>query len=835
MVAEKAIIQVLLFFLSRDYRDYRAVRRLHLFDAEFQRGMAELCAAHETVVPRETGKKRAPQFSVNLFLLQRLVAGAGETADPLLVYFLDYRLFSTSTGRTGRLIGLPADPYPLFDAAFYLHRYFPAGLVPNPFAHYLLQGWRDGLMPGPYFNPEVYRQQSDWTSRHGNPLVHYHQHGRSTGDSPSHGFDIDWYIDKTPVLAAARPTIIRHYRLHGAAAGKSPVPVFDPGFYRCQDAVVETAMIDPFAHYLLTEPTGRARPAEWFDPVYYRHRYLQEDKPVSPLLDYLEAGAGNGHYPNERVAVLPNKPVFSILVPVYNPNHHDLGSCIRSVLYQSYPHWQLCLVDDCSSDAAVTALLNRWAAVDSRIRVARLPDNAGISAATARAAELATGDYFVFLDHDDELTLDCLSSLAIAINERAAPVFYGDEDLVGDDGSRLSVFYKPDFNRELLLSHNYITHPVAIAASFFWQIGGVGGGYDGAQDYDLLLRAAEHTKDIVHIPRILYHWRASATSTSIHHDDKPYAHQAGKRALAASLLRLKGSAEVDDGPVAFHYRVRRQPPKTARVTILCWQEPESQGFSSDLSAQLQARSGPVDCRLLVVPMATGAAEDSLLSRTALLGEAIGGADSEYIAIVGSGGIAISEAWLAEMLAHLVDTPGAGLICGRVAYPNGDGPSYTVPDLSRTDARYFAELLSSMSRHCNGLHNPQLLRCCDWHLCLFRRALFDELGGFDHDSFPHLLGMLDFSWKVGRTGRDILYTPYAVITHAAAFARLDAEPDDSGHFEKRRFQDRYRADLGQRDPYCNAAVLVDNGIEPERFLRWLAGNQEESLDLHRKLH
>ena len=255
---------------------------------------------------------------------------------------------------------------------------------------------------------------------------------------------------------------------------------------------------------------------------------------------------------------LPIKPVLSIIVPVYNVSSFHLNNCIRSVLYQSYPHWELCLVDDCSSKSHVRPLLEQWVEKDSRIRVAYLQENSGISVASNKAVSLATGEYLAFLDNDDELAAECLSKLVQVINEDNADLYYTDEDLIGEDGTQFRVFYKPDFNSQLLLGHNYITHFVLVRKSLFDKVGGFSSAKDGAQDFDLVLKLSEQAKGIIHIPEVLYHWRASESSTSINHEQKSYADEAGRASVEDALQRRDIQGRVDTTDWKFFYSVRRK-------------------------------------------------------------------------------------------------------------------------------------------------------------------------------------------------------------------------------------------------------------------------------------
>ncbi|MGL4421070.1 MAG: glycosyltransferase family 2 protein, partial [Gemmataceae bacterium] len=230
---------------------------------------------------------------------------------------------------------------------------------------------------------------------------------------------------------------------------------------------------------------------------------------------------------------------FSILLPVYDIEPKWLKRAIESVRQQTYPHWQLCIADDASPRADLSAVYDRYSS-DPRIRIVRRPTNGHICAATNSAADLATGDFITLLDHDDELAADALAIVARHLQSHPeADVLYSDEDKILESGERFDPQLKPEWSPELLLSYNYINHLTVIRRTLFERAGRYRLGYEGSQDHDLLLRVTELTtaSRIVHIPQILYHWRTLANSTASAAGVKPYVHTAGRRAVVDALRR----------------------------------------------------------------------------------------------------------------------------------------------------------------------------------------------------------------------------------------------------------------------------------------------------------
>jgi glycosyltransferase involved in cell wall biosynthesis len=260
----------------------------------------------------------------------------------------------------------------------------------------------------------------------------------------------------------------------------------------------------------------------------------------------------------QRCNPLNSDLCFSILVPLYNTDEQYLTEMIRSVQAQTYPEWELCLADGSDeAHAYVERVVLDLAKDDPRIKYKRLEQNRGISENTNECAKMATGDYIGFLDHDDLLSPMALYLNAATILETQADVLYSDEDHLSLQGEHCFPFRKPDWSPDLLYSQMYVCHFTTVKKSLFDELGGFCSDYDGSQDYDLMLRLSEKTQNIVHIPVVLYTWRECETSTAANADAKPYAHDAGRRALDAHLKRKYGeSARADDGAYTFVFDAR---------------------------------------------------------------------------------------------------------------------------------------------------------------------------------------------------------------------------------------------------------------------------------------
>jgi GT2 family glycosyltransferase len=264
-------------------------------------------------------------------------------------------------------------------------------------------------------------------------------------------------------------------------------------------------------------------------------------------------------------------PVFSIVTPVYNPPAAVLEAMLRSVRNQSFGGWEHCLVDDASTAPHVRTILDRAARADHRIRVAYRQRNGGIVAASNDAVALATGDLVALLDHDDELCPHALRSVHQAMQVHPdADYLYTDEDRIDEAGRQLSVFRKPGWSPERLRTQMYTCHLSVLRRSLMDQVGGFHEEFAGSQDWDLVLRVTERARQVVHIPEVLYHWRAVAGSTADAPEAKPWAFAAGTRAIQAHCDRigLPAVAEMNQAlPGIYHLRPRLRSQPLVSIVV----------------------------------------------------------------------------------------------------------------------------------------------------------------------------------------------------------------------------------------------------------------------------
>ncbi|WP_379157443.1 glycosyltransferase [Paenibacillus sp. sgz5001063] len=293
-----------------------------------------------------------------------------------------------------------------------------------------------------------------------------------------------------------------------------------------------------------------------------------------------------------------NKPLISIVIPVYNVEPKWLDIAIESVKNQLYPNWEICIVDDCSTNTETVNYLNKLQ--DSRINIVHLEENSGISNASNKAVSIGEGEYIALLDNDDEIASNALFEVVKAINEYQADILYSDEDKVDIHGNKKNPLHKPGWSPDLLRSQMYIGHFLVFSRELFNKAGGFRTEFNGSQDYDLVLRMSEITNKIHHIPKVLYSWRELETSTAANPYSKPYAHTAGLAALNEHLARVFGKmnayATEDEHLFVYDSRYRVEPVK---VSIIIPTKDKVELLEPCVSSILQKTSYP-DYEILII-------------------------------------------------------------------------------------------------------------------------------------------------------------------------------------------------------------------------------------------
>lgn len=395
------------------------------------------------------------------------------------------------------------------------------------------------------------------------PIRHYLRDGWKEGKNPSERFDTNFYLTTYPDVAAVGLNPLVHYLKYGKKEGRKCNPSDQTGPQTAEVSKMKKLfLISKYAQnnpYLIKNFIFEARR----NGITYamnraRSKLHSSNSPIAPKPYCYTAPILSKDIRNE-MKNFTRKPLISIIMPVYNVDPKWLELAIKSVEAQWYNNWELCIADDKSTNEDTIKYLKDIK--NSKIKIKFLEKNVNISTASNEASKLAKGEYIVLLDNDDELTPDALYEIVKVINQHNPDFIYSDEDKLELDGSHTFPFFKPDFSYDLLLSLNYITHLATIKKEIFDKISGFHVGVEGAQDHDLFLRIVEQTDKIVHIPKVLYHWRMLETSTAKTSDAKPYAHNAAKKAIQDHLNRIGTKATVIDSEYTFVFDINYNLPE----------------------------------------------------------------------------------------------------------------------------------------------------------------------------------------------------------------------------------------------------------------------------------
>ena len=483
---------------------------------------------------------------------------------------------------------------------------------------------------------------------------------------------------------------------------------------------------------------------------------------------------------------LDHQPLLSIVMPLYNTPLDLLSKALRSVHNQVYQKWELCIGEDCSTSPEIRPFLENWAEKDSRIKVVYRTENGNISKTTNSAAELANGEFLVFMDHDDEMTPDALAKIVLYIAENPeVDVLYTDDDKIDVAGNRFNPQFKPDWSPELLLSFMYFSHIFCVRKELYWKVGGLRPICDGSQDHDLALRVTEKARHIGHIPEILYHWRVLPGSTAFSGNNKHYSFKAAQIAVQDALKRRKVRAEVyrpewavQSGCGFYALKFPHQGPEVAiiiptynQIKLLkkCIESIEATMYQnykiyiidndSDDHEAIEYLN-KIQYTVFRIPKLGGRFNFSHINN-----EAVKKTREEYILFLNNDTEVISPSWLSQMMGYM-QFDGVGAVGSRLLFP---------------DHRVqHAGVLHNMN---NGLPVPAFKLIPDYdggHMgfakvtrnysavtaacMLTSRKVFNELGGFDKDTFRDAHQDVDFCFKIRDKGYRIVYCADAELYH-----------------------------------------------------------------------
>ncbi|OGW37110.1 MAG: hypothetical protein A2Y97_02380 [Nitrospirae bacterium RBG_13_39_12] len=524
------------------------------------------------------------------------------------------------------------------------------------------------------------------------------------------------------------------------------------------------------------------------------------------------------------------RPKISIITPVYNPEKKVIVEMIESVIRQTYDNWELCLAD-ASSESFVKNIIENYRKEDERIKVKYLHKNYGIARNSNEALSIATGDFIALLDHDDELAPFAFFEVVRTMNENPDVDFiYSDRDKISYEGKRFDPFFKPGWSPDYLLAQNYLCHLNVIRKTLIDEISGFREGYDGSQDYDLVLRITEITDKIIHIPKILYHWRVVAGSAAGDSEAKPYAYDAATRALQDAVGRKGWKGMVTQGITRGLYRIKFQLNDSPKVSIVIptkdkgevlkkcvdsiWNKTIYKNYEIVIvdNKSIENKTFEYYHELEKVPNVRLLKYDEPFNFSKINNYAVSKINSEYVLFLNNDTEVITEEWL-ELMLGFAQRKETGAVGAKLLYPDGTIQTAGLildekGNVWRSNHRYPRNILGYAGRILSIQDVSAVAAAC----MMVRTDVFYQVGGFD-PQFVIAHGDIDFCLKLREENYLIVYEPHVELYHHESLTR--------GYEDTREKIERLRKEtelllrkwghvLKRGDPYLNPNIKADNG-------------------------
>lgn len=533
----------------------------------------------------------------------------------------------------------------------------------------------------------------------------------------------------------------------------------------------------------------------------------------------------------QKHSAFAQKPLISIVIPLYCTPLPYLKELLESVRRQSYENWQLCLADGSPDDKAKEFIEKHYGR-EKRIVYRKLEENGGISVNTNEAVALAAGEYLMLCDHDDTLEPDTLYEIVKAINDTGADVLYTDEDKVSMDGRHyFDPNFKPDFNLFRLRENNYICHIFVVKKSLTDETGLLRSEFDGAQDFDFILRCCEKAQKIMHIPKVLYHWRCHMDSTAADPSSKAYAYEAGRKAVREHYQRLGIDAKVEmtERPGWYRSHVKVQGNPLISVII------PNKDHTDDLELclfSMTRKSTYRNYEILIVennsekeetfeyyrklpdryPKARVLTWEKEFNYSAINNFAAKEAKGEYLLFLNNDVEILTPDWMEEMLQNC-QQENVAAVGAKLYYPDdtiqhagvvlglGGIAGHIMCRASKEDPGYFGRMIS-----------VQEISAVTAACMMVKKSDFDAVGGLD-ETFQVAFNDIDLCMKFRAAGKKIIFTPYAELYHYESKSRgLEDTPEKQFRFDKevKRFQEKWAQQLEMGDPYYSPNLSVTEG-------------------------
>lgn len=563
-----------------------------------------------------------------------------------------------------------------------------------------------------------------------------------------------------------------------------------------------------------------------------RHQLKQSDA----YLQWIEVNEPEAStYPKlvKNIATWPSRPLVSVVMPTYNSPLVYLKQAIESVQAQIYPHWELCIADDASPDVRVREYLRQVAAKDPRIVICFRAQNGHISECSNTALEAAQGAWVALLDHDDLLHPLALYYVMEALQRAPdAELIFSDEDKIDANGLRFGPYFKGNYNRELMWAQNMISHLGCYKRETLLAIGGFRKGFEGSQDYDLALRVIErsHPSQIVHVPRVLYHWRAIEGSTALASDQKPYAELASRKALSEHLDRIGIKAAVTAAPeIPNMNRVRPELPSPLPLVSILIPTRDRIDLLRTCIDSLRTISTYPYIEILVIDNGSIEEEslayfsklkmqgievvrdESAFNFSALNNRAAKVARGEFVCLMNNDIEITTPDWLQEMLSFAA-LPGIGAVGTRLWYPDGHGLQHggVVVGLGGVAGHAHVGLPRGQTGYFGRISLHHRLVAVTAACLLIRKSHFMSVNGLDED-LAVAFNDVDFCLRLYQSGLASVFTPFAEMVHHESASRgndLSEAQRDRFMAEEKFMHQRWSEVLGQ-DPFFSPNLSLEH--------------------------
>ncbi|MEA1983318.1 MAG: glycosyltransferase family 2 protein [Campylobacterota bacterium] len=488
---------------------------------------------------------------------------------------------------------------------------------------------------------------------------------------------------------------------------------------------------------------------------------------------------------------LEYSPLISIITPIFNTQEEYLIDMFKSVLAQSYSNWELCLADDASTQSKTLQIVKQYSQKYPNIKVSYRVYNGHISSASNSALSLATGEYVVFLDHDDTLSPDALYEMAKKINQEPnLKLIYSDEDKLNEASERYAVHFKSAWNPDMLLSQNYICHFLLLKREIVEKVGGFREGYEGSQDHDLILRSLAYIEDteIGNIERVLYHWRAIKGSTARGGYEKAYAHEAGLLALKDYVEEKKG-VTVEDGLLKNTYKVNYPLPEQPPLVSLIIPTRDGYEILRNCIESILERTSYPNYEIIVIDNGSRAHEtiaylkklakhpqirvleyDHPFNYSALNNFGVSHAKGELVALINNDIVVINKQWLSEMVSHALRKE-IGAVGAKLYYPDNTiqhaGVILGIGGVAGHAHKYFSK---AEPGYFSRLKIVQNVSAVTGAALVVEKRLYEEVGGLNEVELTVAFNDVDFCLKLLQKGYRNLWTPYAELYHHESKSR-----------------------------------------------------------------